>query len=147
MPGMKSFVPSVLMAALAFAPLADAETGRRALGILNVQALVQPTASFKFEFRDDGLVVTPGDLARGYVELSAASFLSISLLKLRPEITVDFSPVADLFKALEILTEERRTSAAGGSSGGEAVLTYRIYLADGAKPGRYGLPLTFNIAL
>jgi hypothetical protein len=145
---MKSLPCVVSLAALAFALGASAETGQKAFGVLTVHALVQPTASLKFEFKNDGVVIVPGDVARGYVELSAASVLSIATLNLRPDITVDFTPVADLFRTLEILTQDRTSSAAGGRSGpAESVLTYRIYLAEGVKPGRYALPLTFNVTL
>jgi hypothetical protein len=137
----------VSAAALAL-PIGATAEGQKAFGILSVHALVQPTASLKFEFRNEGLIVTPGDLVRGYVELSAASVLSIATLNLKPEITVDFNPVARLFRSLEILNEGTRTAAAGGGyPAPSAVLTYRIHLAEGALPGRYALPLTFNVTL
>lgn len=142
---MRSWVSAAALAAIAVTAV-GAETGKKAFGVLQVFAIVQPSAAFKFEFRNEAVVVTPGDLARGFVDLPAASMLSIDTLALRPDITVDFSPVADLFKSLEIRTEEQKLSAAGGRSA-ESLLTYRLYLADGARPGRYALPLTFNVTL
>ena len=128
---------------------AGAETGRKAFGLFTVVVNVQPTAVLKFEFTSVQLNVTAEDIARGYIELPASSLLSVNAGKLVPNVVVDFTPAEGAFRSLEIRTRESFTAASGQTlaTASEAVLSYRINLAERAKPGSYAMPLTVSILL
>jgi len=128
---------------------AIADTGKRAVGFLGVRASVQPSAAVKLDFKSTQIVVTDGDISRGYVELPASSVVSVQAGGLVPEIVMDFTPMPDAFKSMEIRAAHS-SAAAGGTAERrlpETSLSYRFNLADGARPGLYPLPLTFNVTL
>jgi hypothetical protein len=138
----------LLIGAAAFLLPASADTGKKAFGLISVAANVQPTAVLKFQSKTVQLTVTPEDIARGYIELPASSLLSVNAGNLRPNVVVDFTPTQGAFKSLEIRTHGAFTAASGQTSKtSEAVLSYRINLADQAKPGRYPMPLTVRVLL
>jgi hypothetical protein len=128
---------------------AGAETGQKAFGLITVVANVQPTAVLKFQFTTVQLNVTAEDIARGYIELPVSSLLSVNAGKLVPNVVVDFTPTEGAFRSLEIRTRDSFTAASGQTSGtaSEAVLSYRINLAERARPGNYPMPLTVNVLL
>lgn len=128
---------------------ARAETGKKAFGLITVVANVQPTAVLKFQFTTVQLNVTPEDIARGYIELPASSLLSVNAGKLVPNVVVDFMPTESAFRSLEIRTRKTFTAASGQTSGtgNEAVMSYRINLAERARPGSYPMPLTVSVLL
>lgn len=135
---------------LAMLQPASAETGQKAFGLINAVVEVQPTAVLKFQFTTVQLNVTPEDIARGYIELPASSLLSVNAGKLVPNVVVDFTPTEGAFRSLEIRTRTSFTAASGQTSpapGSEAVLSYRINLAERARPGNYPMPLVVSILL
>src|SRR5947207_6120319 len=165
-----------LCLALAASPAAAAESGKKAFGVINVKANVQPSAVIKYEFNALQLGATAEDIARGHIDLPASLLLSVNAGKLAPLIVVDFVPVEGHLKYVEIRSIETKVAAAElldrlpapgagllraqllalapnkpmampGSGASEAVLSYRIHFADQARPGNYSVPLTVNITL
>src|ERR1700757_4063122 len=94
------------------------ETGGKAFGLLPVRAEVRPTASLKFEIKSTQLFITALDIKRGYIDLPS-SFLSVNVGGALPAVVVEFTPVADLFRSMEIRTTDT-VAAAGGSARGSS---------------------------
>jgi len=148
-------------------PLAAKAAGD-AIGIVAVSAVVQPSALVKFELQPTGLVVSQADIARGYIEIPAGSFLRVNAGRIVPALVLDFSPGEGVVRSLGVhtdfaspaitkgLAEQTEMSHAvpsekallpGSSAGNAASIAYRFMLSGKARPGLAPAPLILNIAL
>src|SRR6267378_8540194 len=96
---------------LAASPAAEAESGKKAFGVITVMAKVQPSVVVRYEFTALQRSVTAEDIARGYIDLPASALLSVNAGKLAPLIVVDFAPVEGRLKYVEIRSKETKVAA------------------------------------
>lgn len=113
---------------MATQPAVGATTG----AVLQVRAEVRPSVVLRIETRDAEIRVSEADVARGYVDVTAGGVVQVETGRAVPAAVLEFDPSGGPFRSVAI----------GGSSG---QLTYRLGIADGARPGRYTLPLGLTI--
>lgn len=150
---------AALVAALSLA--AGCPTQAQAAGSstqsITVSARVAPWVKLHLEYQQMQLAVTPDDVARGYVEASAASRFTVTTNN-RAGYTLDFQPHAGIFRSAAI--HGLGVSVEIGSGGGTVMqngaetgvartlleLGYRFYLAEGVQAGNYSWPLSMSLS-
>src|SRR5437773_10692348 len=100
-----------LCLALAAFPAAAAESGKKAFGVIAVQANVQPSVVDKYEFKGLQLSATAEDIARGHIDLPASALLSANAGKLAPLIVVDFVPGEGYLRYIDLRSKESQPTA------------------------------------
>lgn len=152
------WVTAALVAAISLASSypAQAQAAGSSTHSIMVSATVLPWAKLYQEYQQPQLTVTPADVARGYVEASAASRFTVGTNN-PAGYTLDFQPYAGFFRSVAIhgLGVSVEIGADGGSvmqrraEAGVAPtrveLGYRFYLAEGVQPGMYGWPLLVSV--
>jgi hypothetical protein len=123
-----------------------------------VIARVAPWVKLFHEHQQMQLTVTPADVERGYVEVSAASRLTVATNNPAGYI-LEFQPRSAIFRSVAIHGPgvNAEISAGGGSvmQGGDGSgvartrveLSYRFYLAEGVRAGSYFWPLLVSVSL
>lgn len=123
-----------------------------------VIARVAPWVKLYHEHQQMQLTITPADVARGYVEVSAASRFTVSTNNPTGYI-LDFQPRSDIFRSVAIY--DPAVNAEIGAGGGRVIqsgagrgvarmqveLNYRFYLAESAQAGTYFWPLLVSVSL
>ncbi len=156
-------VTAALVAALSLAEVAGAQEAPRvsesvAAGAARIQvtAAVPSRATLRILHQDGTLVVTPEDVARGYVDAPAASRIEVSNNNRRGCLLV-FEGIAGPgapFGRISVRGFEREVEI--GPGGGfvphpyapapvTAELSYRISLDRGVRPGTYPWPLQVSV--
>lgn len=123
-----------------------------------VIARVAPWVKLYHEHQQMQLTVTPADVERGYVEVSAASRFTVATNNPAGYI-LEFQPRSAIFRSVAINGPgvNAEISPGGGSviqaGGGGGVartqveLSYRFYLAEGVQAGSYLWPLLVSVSL
>jgi hypothetical protein len=116
---------------------------------MTVSANVVDTVSVRAVHQAQDLVVTPTDVARGYVEAPAASQLEIGS---KGPWLLEFRPVGNLFKRVKVsgFDGAGEFGPAGGAmlvkpAVGTQSMNYRFDLAPGTAPGAYRWPLALTL--
>ncbi len=153
------WVSAALVAAISLAtgcPTQSEAAGSRSQTI-TVTARVAPWVKLNLEYQQMQLTVTPDDVARGYVEVPAASRFTV-ITNNRAGYTLSFQPNASIFRSVAIngMGVSVEFGAGGGTviqSGAEAgvlrtllELGYRFYLAEGVQAGNYFWPLSVSVS-
>lgn len=124
---------------------------------ITVTARVAPWVKLNLEHQQMQLAVTPDDIARGYVEVPAASRFTVTTNN-RAGYTLNFQPNAGIFRSVAI--QGMGVSAEFGAGGGTIIqsgaesgvariqteLGYRFYLAAGVQAGSYFWPLSLSVS-
>jgi len=124
----KTTIAACLASFIAAQPAVAATTG----SVLQVHAEVSPSAVLRIETRDVEIRVSEADLARGYVEVPTEGMVRVEAGRATPAAVLEFDPSGGPFRSMAI-----------GGSAGQA--TYRLGIAEDARPGRYTLPLGLTI--
>jgi len=152
-------VSAALVAAISLATgyPTQAEAAGSITQTLRVTARVAPWVKLNLEHQQMQLTVTPADVARGYVEVFAASRFTVTTNN-RAGYTLNFEPHAGIFRSVAIhgLGASVEIGAGGGTviqSGAETgvartlvELGYRFYLAEGVQAGSYSWPLSVSVS-
>lgn len=152
----RKLVSAVLICALALtASLAPApvQASSQMAGV-QVSAVVYPSARFQPQFQADKITVTHEDIARGYVDMPAASKFTVVTPK-GGNYSVEFQPRSDLFHAVSIdgLGSQVLIGSEGGSiaqtgaglAGATSSLSYRFHLKPNIEAGIYDWPLVLAV--
>jgi len=124
---------------------------------ITVTARVAPWVKLNLEYQQMQLTVTPDDVARGYVEVPAASRFTVTTNN-RAGYTLSFQPNASIFRSVAI--NGMGVSVEFGAGGGTVIqsgaeigvartlleLGYRFYLAEGVQAGSYFWPLSVSVS-
>jgi hypothetical protein len=153
----KRLITYALTVALGLAPIAaivppaDAAQNKAAL---QVSVTVIANAKMQTSYQAAQLTITAADVARGYVEVPAASRFSVRTNS-RTGYLMEFHPVANLFEAVHVggLGNPVQLGAEGGSivqrgplaSNLTHELSFRFSLRPGALPGVYPWPLQMSV--
>lgn len=153
------WVSAALVAAISLATVCptQSEAAGSITQTITVTARVAPWVKLNLEYQQMQLTVTPADVARGYVEVSAASRLTVTTNN-RPGYTLNFQPLADIFRSVAI--NGPGVSVEFGAGGGTVIqsgaeigvartlmeLGYRFYLAEGVQAGSYSWPLSVSVS-
>lgn len=137
-----------IAAAVLVVPFA-AQGGGVSMGFFNVSAVVQPSAILSLDFKPLSFSISEADMARGYIDVPAASVLSVSSGRIVPQVVLEFDPTEGPFKNLSLRSAPTR--AAGGGTAvveaNSATIGYRLLLADNAGRTRPAIPLVISITL
>ena len=124
----------------------------QARAFMAVTATVVDTVSMRAVYQAQDLVITANDVARGYVEVPAASRFEIAN---KGPCLFEFRPAGDIFRSFRVMLPEgtAQFGAAGGTmlqkSGGTGIaridIGYRFELASNARPGAYRWPLSLTV--
>lgn len=143
---------ALALAALAF-PQASAWSAGQSNVPITVYAQVSPSAVLKFDFKATAIRVDSAAIARGYVDVSGSSYLSLNTGRVAPVVVLDFAPSERTFKSVEVRIQSG-ANARGVNFGGSTTptdrvdaLNYRFQLGERARPGMYYVPLTLNISM
>jgi hypothetical protein len=121
---------------------------------LTVTARIATFFQLQVGFQAPVLVVTGDDIARGYVDVDAATAFTVTTNTLDPYL-VDFRPVNPVFSA--VVVSGLGTPVQIGADGGMTVyraphgriathqLAYRFILNKGLLPGTYPWPLQMSV--
>lgn len=134
--------------AVFIAPFA-AQGGGVSMGFLTVSAIMQPSAVLTLDFKPLSFSISEADIARGYIDVPAASVLSVSSGRIVPQVVLEFDPTEGPFKNLSLRSAPAR-AAGGGTVAAEAnsaTIGYRLLLADNAGLTRPAIPLVISITL
>lgn len=139
------------LAATTISPHGDAATLRSQVA---VSAFVPAQAVAELVQQPSEITITDADIARGYVEIAAASQLKVSCNN-------PAGYIIDFFSRLPIFTGVRVSSTDGsadlGADGGAIIerghhghnvplnLSYRFHLSAQVRPGTYAWPLALNV--
>lgn len=127
-----------------------AEAGR-APGRVVVTATVAARARVNLLSQKRELIVTYADVARGYVDVPAASRIEVTTNSPRGYLLV-FEVADGLFREVAVngLGREVRIAGSGGfvpqppARGASIELSYRFLLSDSARPGTYAWPVSIS---
>ena len=145
---------AAVICALALSSLSSPDADAAAQSQVLVTAIVPAQAVSELRAQTPQIVVSPADIARGYVEISAGSRLRVSANG-RGGYAVDFFPRLPIFKAVHISSAS--ADAQIGPDGGTMIvrgrhgrnmpldLSYRIELRDQLAPGTYPWPLALSV--
>jgi hypothetical protein len=146
-----ALVVATLIAPLALTPI-TVQAGQSA--VMQVSAVVIANIKVRTERQVAQLKITDADLARGYVDVPAASRFVVSTNS-RTGYRMEFYPIGDLFESVQI--EGLDNPARLGADGGTIVqrgaphlnttheLNYRFTLRAGVQPGNYQWPLLLSV--
>jgi hypothetical protein len=121
---------------------------------LRVTARVMTFFRMQIAYQAPALTVTADDVARGYVEVPAATSFSVAT-NTQDSFVIDFRPRSDIFRSAFITGLPDPVEI--GSQGGTALynrahgrttsgqLSYRFVLRTGLLPGSYGWPLEISV--
>jgi len=155
----RKLVVSALIAAMALvAPLASivpsAEAGQASVN-LQVSATVIANARVQLQYQAKQLTITQDDIARGHVDVAAASRFSV-VTNSRAGYFAEFHPVGNVFESVQITGLGHPAQL--GTDGGTVVLlrgpvtpntphalNYHFTLRAGLSPGNYAWPLTLAV--
>jgi hypothetical protein len=146
----RRLVFGALIAALVPTGTDDAAAGQ-ARAYMSVSATVVDSVSIRAIYQAQNLVVTPGDVARGYVEVPAGSRLEI---RNPGPCAFEFRATGELFSSVRISGVDgvAELGPSGGTllqkpaaGGGAVAVNYRFALAPGIAPGAYGWPLSLTV--
>jgi hypothetical protein len=130
----------------------DALAGN-ARGEISVSAIVPAVAVLQVEHQQAELTLTAADVARGYIDVPAASRLAIRTTS-RSGCMLDFHPRLALFKSVSVsstlgggdLGPDGGTLVARGTTGRVAAdVNYRFHLDGDVRPGAYPWPLAVSV--
>lgn len=145
-------IGTLALAALAY-PQASAWSAGQSNVPITVYAQVSPSAVLKFDFKATAIRVDTAAIARGYVDVSGSSYLSLNTGRVAPVVVLDFAPSERTFKSVEVHIQSG-ANARGVNFGGSKTstdrvdaLNYRFQLGERARPGLYFVPLTLNISM
>jgi hypothetical protein len=138
--------------AIAVTETGDALAGN-ARGEIAVSAIVPAVAVLQVERQLPELTLTAADVARGYIDVPAASRLAIRTTS-RSGCMLDFHPRLALFKSVSVssalgagdLGPDGGTLVARGTTGRIATdISYRFHLDGDVRPGAYPWPLAVSV--
>lgn len=146
-----------LAASIGLVPLATTSFPAEAAQVssaMSVSVTVVATAKVRSEYQATQLTVTEADIARGYVEIAAASRFSVSTNS-RSGYLMEFHPLGHLFETVQIdgLGNIVRLGADGGAIVQRRAarldqaheLSFRFTLRPDARPGLYPWPLLLSV--
>jgi len=152
------WVTAALVAALSLASghSMQAQAAGSMAQTIMVSARVAPWVKLHHEHQQMQLTITPDDVARGYVEVPAASRFTVTTNN-PAGYTLNFQPRASIFRSVAI--HGPGMSVEIGAGGGTVIqsgsetgiartlveLGYRFYLAEGVRPGTYFWPLSMSL--
>jgi hypothetical protein len=110
-----SILSAIALGGLLTVP-ARSEAGGMSHGVMLVSASVRPSAMFRFSANSSIIAISAADIERGYVDIPAASLLSVSAGKVPPVVVVEFAPQVSAIKSVEVKTERGWRVAAGGAT-------------------------------
>jgi hypothetical protein len=153
----KRLITYALTVALGLAPIAaivpPAEAAQNHAA-LQVSVTVIANAKMQTSYQATQLTITEADVARGYVEVPAASRFSVRTNS-RTGYLMEFHPVAGLFESVQVggLGSPVQLGADGGSivqrgplaSNMTHELSFRFALRPEAQPGLYPWPLQLSV--
>lgn len=146
---LTAFASTLVVSAVDADPAA-AGTSRANLG---VSAIVPAVAVLQVERQLPELTLTAADVARGYIDVPAASRLAIRTTS-RSGCMLDFHPRLALFKSVSVssalgagdLGPDGGTLVARGTTGRVATdVSYRFHLDGDVRPGAYPWPLAVSV--
>lgn len=133
-------------------PLMGQAEAADARAYMTVTATVVDTVSIRTMHQAQSLMVTPQDVARGYVDVSAGSRFEITH---RGPCLFEFRPLGTIFRAVKVsgveggaeFGSEGGTMLQKSSAGGSApvAINYRFQLAPGVSAGAYSWPLSLTV--
>jgi hypothetical protein len=145
-------VAAICSIAMSTVSTPDAQAGAQSQ--MQVSATVPARALSEIQAQLPQLVVSAADIARGYVEVTAASRLRISANS-REGYAVDFYPRLPIFNAVHVSSAS--ADARIGPDGGTMIvrgrhgrnmpldLSYRFELREQIAPGTYPWPLALSV--
>lgn len=152
----RALVAAVMLAALALGsgfPAGEAQASNQ-MASMQVSAVVRASAQLQTEYQASHLSVSAEDVARGYVDIAAASRFAVAATK-GAAYFIDFHPRSELFQSVtidglggrvELGTEGGTVSQPGaGIRGAPSTLNYRFRLRAGLQPGVYDWPLLLAV--
>jgi len=110
-----SILSAIAIGGLLAVPAAS-EAGGVGQGVILVSASVRPSATFRFTANFSNITISAADIERCYVDISAASLLSVSAGKVPPVVIVEFAPQEGAIKSVEVKTERGWRVASGGAT-------------------------------
>jgi hypothetical protein len=153
----KRLVTYALSVTLGLAPLVTMVPSAAAAqksAAMAVSVTVIANAKMQTSYQASQLKITEADVARGYVEVPAASRFSVRTNS-RTGYLMEFHPVADLFESVHVggLGNTVQFGANGGSivqrgplaSNATHELSFRFTLRPEARPGLYPWPLQLSV--
>lgn len=146
-----------IAAAVLVAPFA-AQGGGVSMGFLGVSAVMQPSAVLTLDFQPLSFSISAEDIERGYIDLPAASVLTVSSGRIVPQVVLEFDPGEGPFKNLSLRSAPAKAAGGGTVAPREgqpmrtayanaATLGYRLLLADKVGRTRPAIPLVLSITL
>lgn len=143
----------VVVAGLAPLATATAYAGQKSATLL-VSATVIANARVRTDYQATQLSISTTDVARGYVEIAAASRFSV-FTNSRSGYLLEFFPVGNLFESVQVkgLGNDVQLGADGGAivQRGQLPpnriheLSFRFSLSPGTQPGNYPWPLLLSV--
>lgn len=147
----RNLLAAALGVLTALAPAAEAA---RASAGMAVSVTIAPNAKLRSDYQAPQLKVTAADVARGYVEVPAASRFSV-VTNSRSGYCLEFNPVGEIFELVQVggLDHVVQLSADGGAivqrgplhSNLIYELSYRFTLHADAQVGVYPWPLQVSV--
>ncbi len=143
----------VVVAGLTPLATATAHAGQKSATLL-VSATVIANARVRTDYQATQLSISANDVARGYVEISAASRFSV-VTNSRSGYLLEFYPVGNLFESVQV--NGLGSVVQLGADGGAIVqrgplppnriheLSFRFSLSPDARPGNYPWPLLLSV--
>ena len=145
------FVAVGLSPLVTMSPLAVAAERNAAM---QITATVIANARVRTDYQATQLVISEADVARGYVEIAAASRISVTTNS-RSGYLMEFHPVGNLFESVEV--EGIGNAVQLGADGGSIVrrgplppkltheLSFRFTLRPDTPPGNHPWPLLLSV--
>ena len=142
---------SVAMGLAQMAPTAQAAQHSAAMG---VSVTVIANAKLRIDYQATQLTITSSDVARGYIQVSAASRFSVATNS-RSGYLMEFYPIGNIFQSVAV--DGLGNAVQLGSEGGAIVqryplppeltqeLSFRFTLHQDTQPGTYPWPLQLSI--
>jgi hypothetical protein len=152
----RKLIAYALVVAMGLAPLAtmapSAEAGQKSAA-MPVSVAVIANAKVRTDYQAAQLRITEADVARGYVEIAAASRFSVATNS-RSGYLMEFYPVGNLFESVQVSGLGNAVQL--GADGGVIVqrgplphafheLSFRFILRPDARPGIYAWPLLLSV--
>jgi hypothetical protein len=146
-----------LAVAVGLAPLATlprVAEAAQANATMPVSVTVTANAKMRSSYQATQLNITEADVARGYVNIPAASLFSISTNS-RSGFLLEFHPVGNIFESVEVsgLGNPLQLGADGGTIVQRGLpapnltheLSFQFTLSQDIKPGSYPWPLQLSV--
>jgi hypothetical protein len=149
-----AYLMSITVGLAPMATLAPSAEAVQAAATIPVSVTVVASARLQSHYQAKELAITAADVARGHVEISAASRFSVASNS-RSGYSLEFHPLGDFFESVNVagLGNTVRLGADGGTIVQRGPLppnlthelSFRFMLRHGTLPGRYPWPLQLAV--